>query len=202
MSMSGIISTSRLPAVAIMAIGLASAGLAADPPSRADAFRAADAAAGLPEEPLDPSIPVCAAPPASGEKLAGDVKLRDEGHTMTFQNGGGGTAIVKIRHATTGKLALSFMINKLEEVTIEGVPDGVYITQYAFGPALAPDCRSFTRIIRASQLPEPDTFKTIVNDSSDGTEVKHMAVSYELSVSRSASNMKPVRIDAAAFNAD
>ncbi len=169
--------------------------------SRADAIRAADAAAGLPAAPLDPAIPTCATPPASGEKLAGDMELASEGHSVDFENDGGGDAIVKMRHLKTGKLAASFMLRKMESVTIEGVPDGDYIVQYAFGPALAPDCRSFTRIIMANQMPEADHLRTTMIDDEQHTETKRMSVSYQLSV-RETSNMKPVRIDAAAFNAD
>jgi len=191
----------RLALACIAAASMTDGALAADPPSREAAFRAADAAAGLPEAPLDPAIPTCAAPPPSGEKLAGDMDFVEEGHAMTFANGGGGDAIVKLRHAKTTRLAASFLVRRNEEMTIEGVRDGEYIVQYAFGPALAPDCRSFTRIIKANQMPDIDVLKTTVIDDADHTEVKRMTVSYELSVIET-SNVKAVRIDAAAFNAD
>ena len=199
--MAGLSSAWRLSLAAIMGVSLASSGLAADPPSRAAAIAAADAAAGVPEAPVDPNIAVCTTPPPSGEKLAGDMKLADEGHAMSFSNGGGGDAIVKLRHAKTNKLAASFLLRKMEEMTVEGVPDGEYIIQYAFGRTLAPDCRSFIRIIRANQLPETDALKTTVIDDADHTEVRRMSVSYELSVTET-SNVKPVSIDAATFNAD
>lgn len=172
---------------------------AADPPSRAAAIAAADAAAGLPV--AAETGPVCADPPPSGEKLAGDMKLGSEGHSVEFSNGGGGDALVKMRHAATGKLAASFYLRNMESVTIEGVPDGAYRIQYAFGPALAIDCKSFTRIIRARELPEIDDMKTQVIETEDQTEVKRTSVSYELSVSETA-NVKPLSIDAATFNAE
>lgn len=172
---------------------------AADPPSRAAAIAAADAAAGLPAKPAE--VSACTAPPAPGQKLAGDMKLADEGHSITLANSGGGDALVKIRHAATGKLAASFFIRAQEELAIEGVPDGTYLIQYAFGPALAADCKSFTRIIKANQMPDADVMKTVVIDDEDHTEIKRSSVSYALSVSETA-NVKPVSIDAAAFNAE
>lgn len=178
---------------------LATGAQAADPPSRAAAIAAADAAAGLPATPE--SGPVCTDPPPSGEKLAGDMKLASEGHSIEFANAGGGDALVKMRHAATSKLAASFYLRTMESVTIEGVPDGAYRIQYAFGPALAPDCKSFTRIIRARELPDIDDMKTQIIETDDQTEVKRTSVSYELSVSES-SNVKPISIDAATFNAE
>jgi hypothetical protein len=162
--------------------------------SRAAAVAAADAAADV----AGPSV--CAAAPPPGQKIAGDMKLLDEGHNIEIQNGGGGDALVKIRHADTGKLAASFFLPKLETMTIEGVPDGVYKIQYAFGPALAADCKSFTRIIRANEFPGSDTMKTEVIDTADQTEVKHSNWSYSLMVSESG--IKPTPIDAATFNAE
>lgn len=179
---------------------ISSAALAADLPSRAAAIAAADAAAGLPLA-AESTGPACAAPPRSGEKLAGDMKLAEEGHAIGFENGGGGDALVKLRHAGSGKLAASFLVRRMEAVTVEGVPDGTYLIQYAFGPALAPDCKSFTRIITARQLPEADQLLTEVIDDEDKTETRRMSVSYQLSVSETA-NVKPVTIDAATFNAE
>ena len=89
----------------------------------------------------------------------------------------------------------------MEVVTIEGVPDGAYRIQYAFGPALGPDCKSFTRIIRARELPDVEDMKTQVIETDDQTEVKRTSLSYELSVTETA-NVKPVPIDAATFNAE
>jgi hypothetical protein len=179
---------------------LSSGAAAADPSSRAEAVAAADAAAGLPSS-ADAGVPVCAAAPPSGEKLAGDIELGAEGHSIEVANAGGGDALVNIRHAGTRKLATRFYLRSGEQTMIEGVPDGDYLIQYAFGPALAPDCKTFTRIIRARELPDHDQLKTETIDNDDQTSVKHDSVSYELSVTEDA-NVKPVKIDAAAFNAE
>lgn len=181
-------------------ICIASGALAADPPSRADAITAADAAAGLPVKP-EATGPVCANLPASGTKLAGDMELGSEGHLIELQNSSPRDALVKIRHSDSGKLAASFFLRHQEALSIEGVPDGSYIIQYAFGPALAPDCRSLTRIIRASQMPDVDEMRTHVIDDDEHTEVKRSTVSYDISVTESA-NVRPISIDAAAFNAE
>ena len=176
-----------------------SMALAADPSGRANAIAAADAASGIAA--AAPTGPVCTAPPASGEKLAGDMKLAAEGHGMVFTNAGARDALVKIRHADTRKLAVSFFLRKAEEIEIDGVPDGTYKVQYAFGPALAVDCRSFTSILKANELPDADELKTTVIDDEDHTEVKRMSVAYQISVTETA-NVKPISIDAATFNAD
>ncbi len=151
--------------------------------------------------PAPPAASVCAAPPATGAKLAGDLTLGEEGHAIEITNGGGGDSLVKLRHAATGRLAASFFIRANETMTIEGVPDGDYTLQYAFGPALAADCRSFTRIIKANAFPGSDVMKTEVIDDADHTEVKRGTWTYGLQVAES-SNMKAIPIDAAAFNAD
>ncbi len=174
---------------------------AADPVSRERAIAAADAAAGLPVKPMDPGAPVCATPPEAGKKLAGDMKFAEEGHSIELHNGGGGDALVKIRHSDSGKLAASYFLRSTEQLVIEGVPDGTYMIQYAFGPALAVDCKSFTRIIKANQMPSADELTTEVIDDDEHTEVKRASISYGLSVSETA-NVKPVSIDAAAFNAE
>ncbi len=186
--------------ILVSGISLSSGILAADPPAgRQGAFNAADAAMG----PLqaDPNVPVCANPPASGEKLAGDMDVGSGGHSIQFSNAGGGDALVNIRHADTRKLANRFYLRSNEQMTIEGVPDGIYLVQYAFGPALAVDCKTFTRIIRARELPDADELKTQTIDDEDKTETHFESVSYEISVSESG-NVKPVNIDAAAFNAE
>jgi hypothetical protein len=188
-------------ALFFMTAALPSAGaLAADPPAgRKEAFDAADAAAGLLKP--DPGVPVCANPPPSGEKLAGDMEVGSGGHSIQVANAGGGDALVNIRHADTRKLANRFYLRSAEQMVIEGVPDGLYLIQYAFGPALATDCKTFTRIIRARELPEPDDLQTQTIETETQTEIKHSSVAYEISVSESG-NMKPVNIDAAAFNAE
>lgn len=173
---------------------------AADPSSRAEAIAAADTAAGIASA-ADAGVPICASPPPSGQKLAGDMKLGAEGHSIAVANAGGGDALVNVRHADTRKLATRFYLRSMEQTTIEGVPDGVYLIQYAFGPALAVDCKTFTRIIRARELPDHDEMMTETIDNEEQTSVKHSSVSYELSVTEDA-NVKPVKIDAAAFNAE
>lgn len=186
----------------LVGLTLAAGGLSvpAGAASRAAAIAAADAATAAPALP-DPGVPVCAAPPPTGQQLAGDMVLGNEGHGIEIENGGGGDSLVKIRHAETGKLAASFFVRKLETMMIEGVPDGDYIIQYAFGPSLAADCRSFTRIIKANAFPGSDKLKTETIDDAEHTEVKRTSISYTLYVTETG-NVKPVQIDAAAFNAE
>jgi hypothetical protein len=180
----------------------AAAGMAAPvgAATRAAGIAAADAAAATPAV-SNPGVPVCAAPPPTGQQLAGDMKLASEGHSIEIENAGGGDSLVKIRHAETGKLAASFFIRTHETMLIDGVPDGEYVIQYAFGPALAADCRSFTRIIKANALPGTDKLKTETIDDAEHTEVKRTSVSYQLYVTETG-NVKPVPLDPAAFNAD
>lgn len=173
---------------------------AADPLARANAIAAADAAAGLPVQ-QDPGVPVCATPPETGRKLAGDMELTSDGHSIELRNSGMRDALAKIRHADSGRLAASFFVRRQEALSIDGVPDGRYVIQYAFGTELAPDCKSFSRTLKASQMPEVDELTTKVIDDDEKTEVQRSSVSYDISVSESA-NVKPLAIDAAAFNAE
>jgi hypothetical protein len=182
---------------------LAAAGTAqAVSPERQRAIAAADAAVATPvDQAADAGVPVCASPPPTGEKIAGDMQLGAEGHAIDIENSGVRDALVKVRHAGTGKLAASFFIRKQEAMTIEGVPDGDYVIQYAFGPALAPDCQSFTRIIKANAFPGSDVLKTETIDDAEHTEVKRMTISYQINVTETPGTMRPVAIDAATFNA-
>ncbi|RVT93839.1 hypothetical protein [Sphingomonas crocodyli] len=143
----------------------------------------------------------CATPPATGARLAGDLKLAEEGHAIDISNDSDSDAVVKLRHVETGKLAASFYIAHSDSMTIEGVPDGEYLLQYAFGPGLGADCRTLSSIIKANQMPGADDLRTETIDDEDHTETKRHSVSYALSVSQDA-NMRAVGISAAAFNAD
>ncbi|TZG29060.1 hypothetical protein [Sphingomonas montanisoli] len=143
----------------------------------------------------------CTSPPATGARLAGDMKLAEEGHAIDISNDSDSDAVIKLRHVDTGKLAASFYIAHSESMTIEGVPDGAYLLQYAFGPGLGADCRALSSIIKANQMPGADDLRTETIDDEDHTEVKRRSVSYALSVSQDA-NVHAVGISAAAFNAD
>ena len=143
----------------------------------------------------------CATPPATGARLAGDLKLAEEGHAIDISNDSDSDAVVKLRHVDTGKLAASFYIAHAESMTIEGVPDGEYLLQYAFGPGLSADCRTLTSILKANQMPGADDLHTETIDDENHTEVNRRTVSYALSVSQDA-NVHAVGISPAAFNAD
>lgn len=118
----------------------------------------APAAAPAPEE-----VPTCEKLPASGTLLAGKKRPADEGHTVSIDNGGERDAVIKVRNAKSDKVVASMFVQKGSEASLEGLPDGDYRIQYAFG-ALDERCRKLARIDSAGAFPGIETFETEERD--------------------------------------
>ena len=144
--------------------------------------------------------PTCANPPASGQRLSGR-RLSGAGHRVEIENGASGDAIIKIRDADTGRLVISFFAAQNTTAGIQGLRDGRYTIQYAFGPALAADCRSFASISSASEFPGTETLATEERQEALGTRIIRQRLRYTL-YSVPDGNVQPVPLDAGAFNRD
>lgn len=146
-------------------------------------------------------IPTCDREIGNAEKLAGSMQLQASGHVLEIENGSSGDAIIKIRRLPSHKLARSFLVKQNEKASIEGLPDGRYAIQYAYGPQLAADCKSFTHITAAGEFPEGDELLTTREPTEDGVMIGHKRLSYTL-YSVPSGNIQPQAIDADQFNAE
>lgn len=145
--------------------------------------------------------PSCKTMPVNGKILAGRKRLVSKGHALQIQNGSGGDSIIKIRTAATGKLLASFFAANNGTASLEGIPDGTYIIQYAFGERLGEDCKSFTRVSSAGQFPNSETLTTERVEDYLGTQIKRARITYTL-YSVPGGNVRPDALDGAAFNSE
>ena len=146
-------------------------------------------------------IAACDREVGNGQKLAGSMPLQESGHVLEIENGSSGDAIIKVRHLPSRKLARSFLVKQSETASIAGLPDGRYAVQYAYGPQLAADCKSFTHISAAGEFPEGDELLTTREPTEDGVMIGHHRLSYTL-YSVPSGNIQPQAIDADRFNAE
>jgi DnaJ domain len=148
--------------------------------------------------PAPSTEPTCARPVANGALLGGYAQYLDKpGHIIEIKNGSSGDAIIKARNAATGRLVISFLVARNATASFRYLPDGVYRFQYAFGPALRPDCKSFTHIAAAGEFPDLDPMVTEATDR----EIIHRHLTYTL-YAVSSGNVRPQSISAAAFEAE
>jgi hypothetical protein len=142
-------------------------------------------------------IPICARPPINGQILSKAIPLNERGHVIEIQNGATANAIIKVRNAYNGSVAVSFFVEKGMSASIANLPDGQYRIQYAFGDAFRSDCRSFVQIIAASQFPDADSLRTEYTQ----TQVSRSRVRYTLYTVPNG-NIRPETLSINAFNAD
>lgn len=141
--------------------------------------------------------PLCGSQIANGDLLDGYARFSEKpGHTLEIKNGSGGDAIIKARDALTGQLVVSFLVAKNATASFGRLPDGAYRFQYAFGPALKPDCKSFARITTAGQFPDIENMTT--ERTSTSTVTRHLT--YTL-YSVPSGNVRPQSLSATAFEA-
>ncbi|HEY2749857.1 J domain-containing protein [Phenylobacterium sp.] len=141
--------------------------------------------------------PTCARAPADGEVLQGHLDQSEFGHQLEINNVSGKPAIIKVREAVSGITQVAFFVGKGGKASVGPLPDGAYRIQYAFGPALAENCKSFTYIDSASEFPDPETFRK----EHRGGRTIAQRLSYTLyPVPKDASG--PEQIDPASFLAE
>jgi hypothetical protein len=147
----------------------------------------------------EPTEPTCEVTPANGEILADNRETPEAGHVLEIDNGTEGDAIVKLRNASTDTTLASFFVGRGQSASIRQIPDGIYRIQYAFGSALAADCKSFVRMASAGEFPDSETFATRYEQELAGTRVIRGHLSYTL-YATPGGNVAPDRIDPAEFN--
>jgi hypothetical protein len=139
----------------------------------------------------------CSYTPRNGEVLQNNTTRPQYGHSVEIDNGTAGDAIIKVRDAASSSLRVSFFVGRNQKAVFEDLPDGAYIIQYAFGDALAQDCKSFITVFSADRFPGIETFKTTYI----GNEVETDILGYTLYATPSG-NVIPKTISAAEFNQD
>ena len=144
--------------------------------------------------------PPCADPPASGTVLEGR-RSSNRGHVLEIDNGTGRDAIVKLKRAGRRDLVSAFFVARNSTGSLRGIPDGRYVIQYAFGPGLAEDCRSFAAISSAGEFPDEETLQTESRSEEGGTRIYFARLRYTLHPVDHG-DVQPEPIDAAAFLSD
>lgn len=145
--------------------------------------------------------PTCKEELANGEQLSGNMRPRESGHVLEISNGAGGDAIIKLRRWPSKSLAASFLVLNNQKAAFSGIADGEYIVQYAFGSAIAADCKTFTKTTSAGQFPDVEALKTTREPVVDGVRIGHSQLSYTL-YAVPAGNVQPEGIDPSSFDAD
>ncbi|MBJ6987280.1 J domain-containing protein [Devosia sp. MC521] len=141
-------------------------------------------------------VNLCKTRPANGRVLDQNIRLAENGHRLTINNGSSGDAIIKLRDAAIGKLVASFFVKKNMTASFDGIPDGGYRVQFAYGDAMSRDCTSFVE-------PSASAFDGIQNFTTETTATQ--IITQELSFTLytvAGGNVRPTGISAADFNAN
>ena len=117
------------------------------------------------------------------------------GHVLEIKNGGGSNAIIKVRRFPSNAAIAMFFVGKGQTARVEGIPDGTYQIQYAFGGRLNKECKGFAKILGAGQFPKAETLKT----ERTITQITTQILSYTLYTVPSG-NVRPQTISASEFN--
>lgn len=149
------------------------------------------------------STPVSAAPknlcksrPKNGKILKKNVRFVDDGHRLTIENGSSSDAIVKLRDAMDGRLAASFYVKKSMTASLNGIPDGQYRVQFAYGDAMTRDCTAFITPVASAF----NGIQTLATETT-ASQIITQEISFTL-YTVSGGNVRPVGISPEEFNGD
>lgn len=139
---------------------------------------------------------LCKTRPKNGKVLKKNIGLVELGHRLTIKNGSSSDAVIKLRDASTGKLDASFYVKKNMSASLDGIPDGRYRVQFAYGDAMTRDCASFI-------APSASAFNDVqtLRAKTTATEVITQELSFTL-FTVPGGNVQPVDISADEFNGD
>jgi len=189
--------TAALPLLAVgMLAGCSQASEPYYPPQQMAAVNASANGAAPAATPAAAEVPTCEKLPASGTLLSGKRRPAGSGHKVTVENGDSGDAVIKVRNASNQQVVAAMFVQKNSKASLEGLPDGDYQIQYAFG-ALDEGCKKVARIDRAGAFPDVETFKT---EKIDG-ELYSSNVTLTLQAAPGG-NVRPQPLDPAAFDTE
>jgi curved DNA-binding protein CbpA len=83
------------------------------------------------------------------------------GHEMAIMNDTKNAAIVKVRSAFSKRLIAAVYLYPHASAALNGIPDGYYVVQYAFGSVLDEGCVTFADTTVAWQFPGTESLRTI-----------------------------------------
>jgi curved DNA-binding protein CbpA len=134
-------------------------------------FTATANAATAAAEARQAAVATCTHAPADGEVLLGELgQAAAAGHRLEITNGSDGPTIIKVRDADTGRVRVAFFVSQGGHADVGPLPDGAFRIQYAVGPTLAPDCKTFTTIASAAEFPNTETLKKEYREGSVVTQ--------------------------------
>jgi hypothetical protein len=103
----------------------------------------------------------CWKEPENGEVLYRINPRVAAGHQIAVMNDTKNAAIVKVRSAFSKRLIAAVYMYPHASAALNGVPDGYYIVQYAFGSVLNEGCVTFADTTAAWQFPGTESLRTI-----------------------------------------
>lgn len=112
-------------------------------------------------EPGNPALRRCWKEPENGEVLYRINPRVAPGHEIAIMNDTKSAAIVKVRSAFSKRLIAAVYMYPHASAALNGIPDGYYIVQYAFGSMLNEGCVTFADTTVAWQFPGTESLRSI-----------------------------------------
>jgi curved DNA-binding protein CbpA len=109
----------------------------------------------------NPEARQCWKEPENGEVLYRINPRVAPGHEIALMNDTQNAAIVKVRSAFSKRLIAAVYMYPHASAALNGIPDGYYIVQYAFGSVLNQGCVTFTDTSVAWQFQGTESLRTI-----------------------------------------
>jgi curved DNA-binding protein CbpA len=177
----------HLMLAAVLPVGIGGVALQAAQSDEVREARTRSIAAAMPAvEPMTAAVPDdfesgksalrrCWKEPENGEVLYRINPRVAPGHEIAIMNDTKDAAIVKVRSAFSKRLIAAVYMYPHASAALNGVPDGYYIVQYAFGSMLSEGCVTFADTIAAWQFPGTESLRTIA--TGDGPQQLQYALS-------------------------
>ena len=163
----------HLTLAAILPVGIGGVALQAMQSDEVRQTRTRSIASVLPAtEPMTAAVPKdmepgnlvprhCWKEPENGEVLYRINPRVAAGHEISIMNDTKSAAIVKVRSAFSKRLIAAVYMYPHASAALNGIPDGYYIVQYAFGSVLNEGCVTFADSTAVWQFPGTESLRTI-----------------------------------------
>lgn len=112
-------------------------------------------------EPRKQPLRRCWKDPDNGEVLYRINPRVAPGHQFAIMNDTAAAAIVKVRSAFSKRLIAAVYMSPHASAALNGIPDGYYVVQYAFGSTLSEGCVTFADSAAAWQFAGTENLRTI-----------------------------------------